>query len=533
MTASVKSRTVHGVVEQLAASTPDRDFLFFHEEVFTYARINEAACRVARGFEKLGIGQGDKVAVMMGNRPEFLFTWFGLSKLGAVEVPLNTAHKGDLLSYMLKQSDSVAIVTEPSYLEPLAEVAGEMAGLRSIVVVGPTGEVGAPDTLRSRISLYDDLIDNRGDHTPVEVSPSDPSAIMFTSGTTGPSKGAVIPQNYQLAMAEDICAFAGYSTEDRLYNALPLFHGNAQTLSTMPALLSGASMVLAPRFSASRFWDDISRFGCTEFNYIGGVLAILLKAEPRSDDAENPLRLMMGGGANEAVSEAVQKRFGVQLIECYGMSEIGIAIHSTLSARRPGSCGRVNPSYDVRLVDDDGQELDSDTPGELLVRPNRPNSMMIEYYGMPEKTVEAWRDLWFHTGDFLRSDEDGFFYFVDRKKDALRRRGENISSFEVEQGVNAHPAVQESAAVAARSELGEDEVLICVVLKPGMSLEAEELIAHCEARMAYFMVPRYVRFLDRLPKTPTERVQKFKLREEGVTDDTYDREFSQVRKLEA
>lgn len=513
-----ENRTVHGVIEQLAAERGDKNFLTCEGREFSYADMNDAAGRIAAGLQKLGVKKNDKVAIMMANRPEFLFIWFGLSKLGAVEVPINTAHKGRLLSYMINMSDSVVLVVETSFAEQIKDVLPDLARLRHIVILGDKVE------LDGRVIPYQDISENDGTYKPCPVLPSDPCAMMFTSGTTGPSKGAVVPHNYQLAMAEIICGMAQYSAEDCLYNALPLFHGNAQTLSTMPALISGARMVLARRFSASRFWDDIRRHNCTEFNYIGGILAILLKAEPRDNDANNPLRVMVGAGANKEIFTAFEDRFKVQLVEGYGMSEIGTPLNTSPGDRRPGSCGTLNPGYQVKLVDDDGCEVGADTPGELLIRPLNDYCMMLEYYNMAEKTVEAWQNLWFHTGDYLQRDREGYYYFIDRKKDALRRRGENISSFEVEQGVNSHQAVLESAAVAVTSELGEDEVMICVTLKEGLSLSAQELIRHCEKQMAYFMVPRFVRFIDRLPKTPSERVQKYRLREEGVTVDTFDRE---------
>ncbi|WP_321393729.1 AMP-binding protein [Emcibacter sp.] len=514
-----ENRTVHGVIEQLSRERGEDTFLFFEEESWTYGEINAAANRVAAGLAGLGLGRNDKVAIMMTNRPEFLFSWFGLCKLGAVEVPVNTAHKGQLLSYMINQSDCEAIILEACFAERLHPVLGDLETVKHIIVLdGPVNDLGG------QVHDYGRLMDNDGTFEAPIVRPSDPCAMMFTSGTTGPSKGAVVPHNYQLVMAEIICGMGEYTAEDRLYNALPLFHGNAQTLSTMPALISGASMVLKNRFSASSFWDDVRKYGCTEFNYIGGILAILLKAEPGPDDADNPLRVLVGAGANKQVFEEFERRFDVKLVEGYGMSEIGAPLNTSIRDRRPGSCGTVNPGYQVKLVDDDGHEVRPNEPGELLIRPLNSHAMMLEYYRMPEKTVEAWQDLWFHTGDYLQRDEDGYYYFVDRKKDALRRRGENISSFEVERTINSHEKVLESAAIAARSELGEDEVMVCVVLRPGESLTAAELISFCEDQMAYFMVPRYVRFMDSLPKTPTERVQKFRLRDEGVTADTFDRE---------
>jgi crotonobetaine/carnitine-CoA ligase len=283
-------------------------------------------------------------------------------------------------------------------------------------------------------------------------------------------------------------------------------------------------MVLAPRFSASGFWPDVHRHGCTSFNYIGGILPILLKAEPRPDDAENPLRVLFGGGCPADLFDVVEQRWGVTILEGYGMTEIGLPLLNTLASRRRGTCGRPVFGCQVKLVDDYEVEVPPGTAGEILVRPGLPYTMFLEYYKMPEKTVEAWRNLWFHTGDYLRVDEDGYYHFVDRKKDALRRRGENISSWEVERTINAHDAVLESAAIPAKSPDAEDEVMVCVVLRPGKALTPAELLDHCQDHMAYFMVPRYVRFMDALPKTPTEKIQKAVLREDGVTADTWDRE---------
>ena len=238
---------------------------------------------------------------------------------------------------------------------------------------------------------------------------------------------------------------------------------------------------------------------------------------------------MLGGGAPMDLFDAFEKRFGVTLIEGYGMSEIGLPLMNTFKERKPGTCGKPRSDCEVRVVDDHGMELGPHIPGELLLRPKNPYCILLEYYNMPDKTVEAWKDLWFHTGDYLQYDEDGYFHFVDRKKDAIRRRGENISSFEVEKVIRAHPAVLESAAIGVKSDVGEDEVMVCLTLKPGHKLTPEALTVHCQENMAYFMIPRYLRFMGALPKTPTERVLKYQLREEGVTPDTWDREKAGIQ----
>jgi crotonobetaine/carnitine-CoA ligase len=288
-------------------------------------------------------------------------------------------------------------------------------------------------------------------------------------------------------------------------------------------------MVLADRFSASRFWDDVRHYGATQFNYLGGVIPILAKQPPKPDDLDNPVRIALGAGCPQTVMEEVEKRFGIKCLEGFGMTEIGIPVHVRVNDRRPGSCGKPLDIYEIKLFDDQDNEVPAGEAGEIVFRPREPFVMMLGYYNMPDKTAESFRNLWFHTGDLAKRDEDGYFYFVDRKKDALRRRGENISSFEVERAVNSHPSVLESAAVAVPSEVGEDEVKICVVLRPGVTLTPEELIRHCNDRMPYFAVPRYVEFMESLPKTPTERVEKYKLKQAGITANTWDREKAGIQ----
>lgn len=518
--ATLTADTVHGLLRERAGQRPDDVFLIFEERQWTFGALLREAEALAGGLAAQGVARGDKVAIMMSNRPEFLLSWFALSMLGAVEVPVNTAHRGDLLRYMLSQADCSLLIAEGQFLGRIAQVAVEVPTLRRIVLLdeGERPEIG------QELVAWEAVATAPPPAQWPQIGPADPVAVMFTSGTTGPSKGAVLPQKYVLLQGNIIADVCRYEADDCLYNALPLFHGNAQFLSTIPALIAGARVVLARRFSASAFWSDVARHGCTAFNYIGGILPILWSAEPKADDAENSLRLMMGAGAPAHLFEPFEQRFGVRLVEGYGMSEIGIPLSNSIDHRRPGTCGRELPEYEVRLVDDDGNEVGPDTPGELLVRPRLFNSMMREYYRMPEKTVEAWEGLWFHTGDYLKRDAQGYYYFLDRKKDALRRRGENISSYEVERCVNDHSGVRESAAVAVASELGEDEVMICVVPREGAQVDPLDLLRHCAGRMARFMVPRYVRLLDALPKTPTERVQKFELRAAGVTADSYDRE---------
>jgi carnitine-CoA ligase len=518
---SNKSRVIHHLLERQAEKYGDRTFLLFKDKNYSFLELNEKAGKLAAGLQQWGIRKGDKVAIIMENCPEFLFLVFGLCKLGAVEVPINTAHKGDLLAYMLNKTDTRLIVTDSKCLDRINSLLPRLPKVEGVIIMDGSRE-GIIRLERSAVD-FNSIMKNNGIYKKEDVLWSDPFVIMFTSGTTGPSKGSLLPHNYALLIAEILIESCEFNEEDCFYNFLPLFHIHAQYIITLLALMCGGKMVLAELFSASNFWDDVRRYDCTVSSYLGATLPILYKAEPKPDDRDNPLRMMIGGGARKDIYKPFEGRFGVTLMEGYALSEVGLPIMNTLRRRKLGSLGWPSRGYQVIVADDTGVEVGPNVVGEFLVRNNSPYSLLLEYYNDAERTVEAWRNLWFHTGDYGYSDAEGYLYFFDRKKDYLRRRGENISSYEVEIVVNSHPAVLESAAIAAKSELGEDEVMICLTLKEGQTLTPEDLIQHCEPRMAYFMVPRYVRIMKELPKTPTQRVEKYKLRGEGITLDTWDR----------
>jgi crotonobetaine/carnitine-CoA ligase len=318
--------------------------------------------------------------------------------------------------------------------------------------------------------------------------------------------------------------YSRYTEDDILYKGLQFFHGNAQGITIGPAILADAKAVIVERFSASRLWDDCRRWNCTEANYIGGIIPILLKQEPRDDDADNPVRLMVGAAAPADEWHTFQDRFNTKLLEVYGMTECYCCLVSPYDEPRAGACGKEITGWDVRIVDDDDNECEPGKLGEFIARSNKMFVGTTGYYNKPEATLELFDNGWIHTGDLGRMDEDRYFYFVDRKKQAIRRRGENISSFEVESVISAHEAVLESAVVGVPSDVGEEEVKAVVVLKEGQEVSEEDLIRWCEPRMAYFAIPRYIAIRSELPKTPSERVEKFKLKEESITEDCWDRE---------
>ena len=532
-----RERVLHKLLERQAVKYGGGTYMSYRDQEFSFAEVDGLAGQVACSLQKLGIGKGDKVAILMDNCPEMVFLGFGLSKLGAIQVPINTAHKGEILTYMLDQSDSQILVIHNHFVERLASLLANVPKIRCVVTLDGTGsaqEAGQSDSVSGEDQIrahgkqlikWPELINNDGTYLSADVVWSDPCMILYTSGTTGLSKGVLIPQNLLFSMPERyLNTELVVGENDIIHNSLPLYHVHAWHTGVNLALMCGARVVMFEKFSASKFWDETKQYGCNYAVSSGGMLAILFNADPRPDDADNPVQVFVGWPASPDYCAAFEKRFGVSILEFYGSTELSAPIINQIGNRKIGSCGTMHPDYTVKIVDDGGAEAGINTPGEILVRPNKPYIMMLEYYKMPEKTVEAWKDLWFHTGDNGFFDQDGFVFFSDRKKDSIRRRGENISSFELENVLNSHPAVQESAAFGVESAIGEDDVMACITLRPGHSAASEEIIAFCEERLAYFMVPRYVRFRDNLPKTATLRVEKYKLRNEGITPDTWDRE---------
>lgn len=530
MTEYAQSERVIGhILEEKARRDPEHVLYQFGDEPLTVGDLYERAIRVANALMALGVQKGDKVAIMLPNCPEFLYTWFGLNTIGAVEVPINTALKGTGLSYQITQSDSVVLVADTEYIDRLTPVASDLHSLRHIVFLDTGAGAHTSSSWEGyETSTFAQLLTHPATRPTVDVQFSDLASILYTSGTTGVSKGVMLSHHYWYAIWAEAVSYCRYTEDDVLYTGLPFFHGNAQGLTIGPALLADAKAVIVPRFSASRLFDDCRRWNCTEANYIGGIIPILMKQPERDDDADNPVRLMVGAAAPLDVWHQFETRFRTTLMELYGMTECYCCLANPFDARRPGSCGKAITGWDVKIVDDHDNEVAPGELGEFVARPQRMFVGTTGYYKQPEATLELFRNFWMHTGDLGRMDEDGYFYFVDRKKQALRRRGENISSFEVEAVINANPAVLESCVVGVPSDVGEDDVKAVVVLKPEMQLSPEDLIAWCEPRLAYFAIPRYIAFRTELPKTPSERVEKYKIKAEGITADCWDRDTAGI-----
>jgi crotonobetaine/carnitine-CoA ligase len=502
----------------------DRPVLDVVGERRTVAEVHLGANEVAAGLAGLGLATGDRVAIMMTNSAANVDAWLGTCTAGLVEVPVNTAQRGDLLRYLLHQSGSRAVVVDSALADRVARVAADLPLLEHVIVHAPDGNVPDLD-LPARLAVRS-LDELRGDGRAPEpdIDASATSTVLYTSGTTGPSKGVVLSHSANLYLARHTAHLMGYGEDDVLYSAFPLFHINAKYTSTLAAIEVGARLVLHDRFSASAFWDTCREHGVTAFNYQGALLLMLFKQPERPDDRDHGVRRAFGAPCPIEIWEPFEDRFGVTLTEVYGMTEIAIATENPPERRRIGAAGTACAQFELQIVDERDEPVAPRTHGEIVVRPKRPGVMIDRYFDMPEATVEAFRNLWFHTGDRGYLDEDGYLWFVDRLKDCIRRRGENISSFEVEKTLAAHPSVAECAAYAVNSELSEDEVMVALVLQPGAELDPVALLDWSQERLAHFAVPRFVRIVDELPKTPSQRIQKFKLRDEGVTTDTWDRE---------
>jgi len=528
------------ILKARASETPDRDYLKFADNPWvSYGEVNSRANRVANALIDRGVDPGESVSVMLPNCEEFLPVWYGILKAGAVMSSINTAYKGDFLSWTISLVEARKLVISDLYLDRLDLIKGELPNLEHVIVM-QTGAQEGPDPSIAWEPLAELMAATDGEPEGVTYSWTDDARIMFTSGTTGRSKG-VIKQNaadYFSArgLLEVVSATAGKSVEsleeDTFFSCLPLFHSNAQVLSGYPALVAGGRVAYVERFSSSKFWQQVIDAEATIFNSIGAVSYFIWNIPPSGLDRAHKVHTCFAAPAPKDIYNEFQERFGVKFIEGYGLTETGMATYmDPTKPAVPGSMGKANPGYEVSIVEPDtDRPLPPDTPGEIVVDMKIPNIVMRAYYGMPEKTAEDFRNLKLHTGDLGRMDADGYFYFMDRVKDYIRRRGENVSSMEVERQVSDHPGVKEAAAIGVKAGEGassEDEIMI-VCIAEGAAPDPAELTHWMAERMPYFMVPRYIRFVEALPKTPTERVQKVKLREEGVTDDTFDREAAGI-----
>lgn len=518
------------ILKKQAEKLGDAPFLQFQgEEPLSFRATNSLANRVANALLASGIQKGDRVSILAENSSDYVVIWFGILKAGGVMAPINNAYKMDFLEYVIDNSDTKVLFISEDYLERITPIQDRIPSLTKIVVLtkGGAREFDTKNVTAKPLVSYADFIQVSDKEPEVETRFIDVARLMYTSGTTGRSKGVLKPNAADYYSAKGFCELMDIREDDVLFTCLPLFHSNAQVLTVYPALIAGARVAIYERFSASQFWKWVKESGATIFNSLGAMNYFLWNQPPVPEEKEHRVRLTLLAPSPHDMLDKFMERFRIKILEGYGLTETGVVTYMRPDEPfRLGSCGKEAPGYEVKIVDPEtDEELERGQVGEIVVRPRIPNIMLYSYHKMPEKTVSDFRNFWFHTGDAGRMDQDGYVYFVDRVKDYIRRRGENISSFEVERIICQHPEVAEAAAFGIRSSGGkyaEDELMVVVVRKQGSKLSFEDLIKHCEERMPYFMIPNYIRFVDKLPKTPTERVRKHPLKEEGITPDTWD-----------
>lgn len=506
------------VLERRAADAPERTFAVFRDEEWSWARTALETWSIAQGLIDVGVEPGDHVSSWLPNGQAALLSWFATNAAGAVHAPLNPAYRGAILEHTLNLARSKVLIAHAGLVDRLGGL--DLKHLETVVVVGAGPE--CPD--RFQMLRWED-IERPGTARPVLSQPRevwDDMALIYTSGTTGASKAVRCSYCHHYTYAENLL-HPDLDADDRFFVCVPLFHASGTT-STYGMLVRGGSVAVTPGFDTETYWDDVRKYNVTTAYIITAMVNFLNKQTPSPNDADNPMRIAYMGPMIEG-HQTFARRFGIALYTGYAMTEIPCVIR-TLEPDDPRSCGQlVDPqNYEARVVDGHDREVPAGQVGELIVRHRRPWAINSGYRGMPDATAKAWRNGWFHTGDAFIQDEAGNFFFVDRVKDAIRRRGENISSMEVEAEVVAHPAVAEAAAIPVPSpDTQEEEVKVVVRLAPDCKLDPAELIDFLVPRLPYFMVPRYVEFAEELPKTPSLKVQKYKLRQAGVTPQTWDR----------
>jgi crotonobetaine/carnitine-CoA ligase len=516
------------MVARHAQERPDAPFVVTAADglTWTYGQAHREADRWADALAAAGVGAGDTVLTMLPPGTDAVAAWLGVARLRALEVPINTGYVGRILRYVVADSRAKLMVVHVDHLSAVEEAIDGLDEPGTVVVVGAPGDL-EPSSVRRLIRAEDFLADTSAGpgarERAEEPRARDIAAIIYTSGTTGPSKGVLVTWRQIELTSSAIMPEDLFGAGDAFYSPFPMFHVSGKGPLHAAARL-GARVIMRPRFDTAAFWTDVRELGASTTILLGAMANFLRQQPERPEDAGTPLRDALMLPLVDDVA-GFEKRFGLRVRTAFNMTETACCIVSDgYHLVNETSCGRIRAGFEARVVDADDVEVEvaPGELGELVLRGEEPWTLMAGYWAKPETTVEAWRNQWLHTGDGFTRDADGNFYFVDRIKDAIRRRGENISSFEVEIEIDSHPDVLESAAVAVPSRFGEDEIKAVVVPLQGRTLDPAQLHAYLADRMPRFMVPRYVEIVESLPKTPTEKIRKVELRAAGVGQDTWD-----------
>ena len=487
----------------------------------TYEELDEITDRLAAGLAASGVAKGDRVVILMQNRQEMLELIFALAKLGAVQVPINFWLKGEFLRYQLVDCDArVMVVDAKGFLSASPLISS--TEIRQVIVVDELD----PVVCDAEVIRYTTVRDVSAGFPDVSVSQHDIASILYTSGTTGMPKGCMLSQGQYIQTATAYGDSEWVIPGDRMFTAYQLFHTSGQVIALMGALVCGASICFEKEFHASTFMARAREEQATVLCGVGPMGMAILAQPESADDASRHFRMSSWIPMDPGDQARFSGRFNTEVMsEGYGQTECSPVTSSALRGKRKRtSAGKPASFLEVKILDDDDREVPVGTTGEIAMRPLKPDVIFAGYWRKPEATVEAFRNLWYHTGDCGVADEDGFITFVDRKKDALRRRGENVSSFQLEATLCQHPAILRAAVCALPSPLGEDDIKATLVCEPSVDRpDPAELFDFMKRNLPFFAIPRYIEFRDDLPSTAaTGRVMKFLLREEGVTEATID-----------
>lgn len=519
-------RTLLDVLDERLKTDPDGPYLDFEGVEVTAREVEEAANRLANAMANLGVGAGDRVATLIENSPQQVTSFFATMKLGAIHQPVNTAYRGEFLRHQLVDAGVKLMIVQGSFASRIQLVAGEETPtLESVIVVGEPDEEIDVVTQHN----WQDVLAGASKEfvADPDIGPGDIACFIYTSGTTGPSKGCMLPHNYLVTLAGQIARTFGRNENDVVLTPLPLFHLSALCVGVIGTLLVGGRASIGRRFSVSRFWPEVKRTKATIISMLGSLATLIGNSKDHPDQVGHTLRVCMAVPMPPETDKVWRERFGCATRSAgYGLSEASlIAFQLPGDDYKPGSAGKINRrEFDVKIVDDEGFDVPVGEVGEIVCRPNMPNVMFTGYWGRPEDTLKVLKDLWLHTGDLGRVEEDDSLFFVDRKKDYVRRRGENISSFELERTFLRNAAIKDVAVHSVLSDLGEDDVKVTAILCDDVKLSEQELAEWAVNHLPYFAMPRYIEFRKSIPRTPTGRVLKYQLRDEGKTANTWDAE---------
>lgn len=520
----IENRVLPKILMMQAERFGSRKFIDICGRSASFEDMLHISGQLAVGLRRLGVGRSDRVAMLLPNCLELVAMWFAISSLAAIEVPNNPGLKGDLLCHNLNNCGADVLVADADALAELARVQDRLPHLRTLILVGvDPGEARAAGIRIDRIVGFEECLAAQPEFGLAEVHYSDPMAILYTSGTTGPAKGALMSHHHCYSWAAAMASNLGYTASDSYFSALPLFHTDAQMFGVYLPLIFGTQATLVDSFSASKFWDQVRASGATATNLLGAMAVILARAPHSDTDIDSPVRVCQCIPMVPDKS-AFERRFGMRLVTGYGQTETSFVTLDTVDKTKPDSCGRPHPDWDVAIVDEHDRPVLPGTVGEIVSRPKKSWSMFSGYFNAEAKTVQTLRNLWYHSGDAGVMDEDGWLYFKHRLNEAIRRRGENISAYEVETMAEKHPDIVESAAFGVPSEFTEEDIMLVAMRRAGSTIEPGDLLDHFRALAPRHMVPRYIEIMDvPLPRTPTEKVARNILRQRGVSPQTFDR----------